>query len=437
VLEPTVFASSLTRRFARLAARFRRASGGGIAMTFAMSLPVLLAIVGAASDYAVLTKIRAELQEAADAAAMAGAREIPLANADPTQVENTTRTFAIYRLTGNSSKTEADLAGENITLKVEVAKDFSDVKVDIQEKWSPFFAHLVMKGVTPVRVSSSARFVGHANICVLATATSGQAVFLDKNARLTANKCGVFSNSADKDGLRIETGVTLSASIICSAGGIKYGGSPSVTPTPLSDCPPVEDPLASRPMPSGGACDHKNFSLSSANTTIDPGVYCGGISISGSSNVKLNPGTYILRNGGLSLTGDSYLTGEGVGFFITGAKPQRINFGPNSHVSLKAPTTGVMAGLLIFENRNLGVKLNHRITSDDARVLLGTIYLPVGSLIVDAKEPVADQSAYTAIVAKSVELNSGPNLVLNSDYEATDVPVPAGIAGSSQVILSN
>ena len=58
-------------------------------------------------------------------------------------------------------------------------------------------------------------------------------------------------------------------------------------------------------------------------------------------------------------------------------------------------------------------------------------------LLIDSKKPVADQSAYTAIVANSIELNSGPNLILNSDYEATDVPVPSGIAGSSQVVLSN
>ena len=61
----------------------------------------------------------------------------------------------------------------------------------------------------------------------------------------------------------------------------------------------------------------------------------------------------------------------------------------------------------------------------------------LASLVVDAKQPVADQSAYTAIVAQSIELNMGPNLVLNADYDMTDVPVPAGIAGSSQVVLSN
>ena len=77
--------------------------------------------------------------------------------------------------------------------------------------------------------------------------------------------------------------------------------------------------------------------------------------------------------------------------------------------------------------------MKHKITSDDARVLLGTIYLPVGT------SPGRCQGAggrpvglyrHRGAVAGT---RSGPNLVLNSDYDMTDVPVPAGIAGSSQV----
>jgi hypothetical protein len=48
-------------------------------------------------------------------------------------------------------------------------------------------------------------------------------------------------------------------------------------------------------------------------------------------------------------------------------------------------------------------------------------------LRVDGTQPVADQSAYTAIVTRRVELTQSPNLVINSSYDATDVPVPNGI----------
>lgn len=57
--------------------RMGRACGGGIAMSFAVTLPILFTIVGVVSDYAMMGKIRSELQEAADGAAMAGARATP------------------------------------------------------------------------------------------------------------------------------------------------------------------------------------------------------------------------------------------------------------------------------------------------------------------------------------------------------------------------
>jgi hypothetical protein len=55
---------------------------------------------------------------------------------------------------------------------------------------------------------------------------------------------------------------------------------------------------------------------------------------------------------------------------------------------------------------------------------------------VDAKNPVADRSAYTIIVAKQVELFDGPNLYLNTDYSASDIPVPSGVGPTTQRSVS-
>ena len=55
------------------------------------------------------------------------------------------------------------------------------------------------------------------------------------------------------------------------------------------------------------------------------------------------------------------------------------------------------------------------------------MYLPNGILIIKADNDIADQSAYTAIVVRRLRLLSGPNLVLNTDYDETTVPVPQGL----------
>lgn len=92
-----------------------------------------------------------------------------------------------------------------------------------------------------------------------------------------------------------------------------------------------------------------------------------------------------------------------------------------------------MAGLLVYAAPSVK-DAQFRILSDNARNLLGTIYLPASELHVDANQPVADQSAYTAIVADKLTLYGGPHLVLNTDYHLTTVPVPGGIKGVGQPV---
>ena len=73
-----------------------------------------------------------------------------------------------------------------------------------------------------------------------------------------------------------------------------------------------------------------------------------------------------------------------------------------------------MAGLLVYEDRNVSELRLHTIRSNNARKLIGTIYVPKG-LLIAANAPVADQSAYTAIVSRRLMLDEGPTLVLNAD----------------------
>lgn len=409
---------------------------GGIAVTFALSLPGVMAALGLASDYAVMVKVRTDLQKAADAAAVAGAREIPLAGTNTNQVTSAAQSFAAYALTGDSTATAKVLSASNLSVDAVVVDNFSAVKVDISEDWTPFFAHFLMSGITPVKVTAKARFVGSNNLCVLGLAQKNRGVFLDKNSRLTGNDCGVFSNSTASDSLFVNSGSNLKASVICTAGGNDVSSSATVDPKPITDCPAITDPLAKRPAPAFGSCDQTDLSLLNKTMTLNPGVYCGGMTIDGTSNVTLNPGTYVIKDGPLLITGKTYLHGSGVAFFITGGAADKMNFTANTHIELSAPASGPMAGLLVYEDRGLTVKLKHKISSNNARTLIGTVYLPIGDLVVDATKPVADQSAYTAIIVQHLELNTGPNLVLNSHYEQTDVPVPDGIKGSKQVVLT-
>jgi hypothetical protein len=114
-----------------------------------------------------------------------------------------------------------------------------------------------------------------------------------------------------------------------------------------------------------------------------------------------------------------------------------IKFKDRAVIELGAPKDGPMAGILFFENRAAPEGRNFEISSDSARKLLGTIYLPRGVLKGGGKGRIAAFSAYTIIVAERIDL-SGAQLVINADYAASDVPVPVGLGpNNTQVQLSN
>ncbi|MGF1543754.1 MAG: hypothetical protein ACFB00_04510 [Parvularculaceae bacterium] len=160
--------------------------------------------------------------------------------------------------------------------------------------------------------------------------------------------------------------------------------------------------------------------------TLNPGVYCGGLTVAPNAFVTLNPGVYVMKNGPLFVELGGRLEGDGVGFYLTGTDAVFL-FSADSKISLGAPTTGPLAGLLFFEDRAAPLGRRHAIFSDDARRLLGTFYLPRGELAVSTIFPVADQSDYTAIIAQKLTLFGGPMLTLNTDYHLSSVPTPEGV----------
>jgi hypothetical protein len=133
-----------------------------------------------------------------------------------------------------------------------------------------------------------------------------------------------------------------------------------------------------------------------------------------------------MRDGGLSIENSSTLEGKDVGFYMQGSE-STINFHQGTTIDLSAPLSGEMAGLLFYEDRGVTKSDKHRIYSDNAHTLLGTIYLPKGQIYIASNKPISQKAAYTIIVAGQIEMTAGPELFLNANYGASPVPVPAGV----------
>ena len=192
----------------------------------------------------------------------------------------------------------------------------------------------------------------------------------------------------------------------------------------------LADPLADVDPPTYSGCDYTNTYLDDAVVTLNPGVYCGGLHIDGNSIVELNSGEYIIKDADFHLDSNSSLEGDGVGIYLT--NNATLHFDSNTQVDLSAPTTGPMAGMLIFQDR--ADSGTNSIDSNAVAKLEGTIYMPSGVLSSDSNTNITGSSAFTIIIAGQMILDSNATLEFNTDYDDSDVPLPGELAGTSALV---
>jgi len=400
---------------------FLRDQSANVIVIGALALPVVLGIAGVAVDYSTWLLQEKRLQAAADAAALAAARELYMAKIDGKRVQAIATSVAKAQLADKSGP-----SGQAISLYTEIVDRGSGVHVEIKQKNAVQMA--VLTGVLPsgIGVRARANIAGGGRICVIGLDRYAKGtVHLTKKARITAPDCAVYSDSNHTAGMISKKRAVITSELACSVGGTS-GSAANFRPQAVTDCPYVEDPLIGRPPPKVGACRENNLELKDKTITLSPGVYCGGLKIKSKSKVTLRSGVYIMKDGPLLVASNSSVKGKNVGIYFVGTGAT-FEFTSNSAVSLTAPVEGDLAGLLFYEDRGSDPARKFIIKSNRANMLLGTIYLPQGILSVKSNAKVADKSAYTAVVVRRIELSGSADLHLNADYDRTDVPVPGGI----------
>ena len=444
---------------------------GGVALIFGLSATVLIGLIGGGIDYARLSYRRSQLQNAVDVGTLAGGNTLKFASSTVESVKGVTE---------QSVRDNANPSPDRpFTLTVTVAADKTSVSARAEETTKLAFGAFIGLRAQTIAAQARANVVGRMRLCMLTLDPAAPGAFnLQKKAAVTADGCSLYSNSSNQKGMIGGDSALAKAQTICSAGGYS-GPRANFAPPPQTNCPSLGDPLKDRTLPVAGSCTQIPSSANSKgdtsknlidqSVTLDPGTYCGGLHITKKANVALRSGIYIMKDGPLVVDQKGSLAGTDVGLFFTGDQAGML-FDKDSTISLAAPTTGIMAGLLIAEDRTVSSPIDptaaiigfvggllaplapappptpqplgltrplrtYRIISDNARTMLGTIYLPAGRLVIDADKPVADQSAYTVIVAMQLNLYEGPNLYLNANYEGTSVPVPKGVGPLSGKLL--
>jgi hypothetical protein len=391
-----------------------------------VSATMLLACIGLAIDAGYLQLVKSRMQTAADAAAIGGAQEFRMNGA--ARVRDAARTDAAANgFTDGVNATTVTV--HNPPASGFYAADPMAVEVVISKAAPTFFMGIVGVASTGVRARSVARPNPSAS-CVYALDAAASGAFSASGSVAVQMSCGLMVNSGDSSAAVASGGAQVTAAAISIAGNYSTSGGGALTPAPSAHSAPENDPLSYIAAPAVGGCDYTNYKLSGGKVAeLLPGVYCGGIAVSGGATVTLRAGTYVLLGGGLSLTGGSGLSGTGVTFYNTFDASHGydgIGLSGGTAIALSAPTTGPLAGVLFFQDRRVTNGASSSLTGGATSVFNGALYFPTTALSYSG----GAASTYTIVVAKTISVTG--NAKLSSDYSS----LPAGTPAKSGAALS-
>jgi len=418
-----------------ITARGGRESGQMLVL-FVLALGVLMGFVAMSIDVGLILHERRSAQNAADAAALAGARDLP-------QSASAAVLAAQQWAVQNGFSSED---GATITVNTPYQGNPGAVEVIIEEETPFLFARAL--GLDSVNVHARAVAIrdnsGADGIALLVLNPWGGVSF-DKTGSgdLIINGGGaVMVNDAWQWAIE-RAGV---GDVITSGGFFHYyeGGwysdgsgefvpEPSPVsyqlPDPLEDLEPPDPYAVTSPDSGGSAANPRTKTLNGGNHTLHPGTYWGGIEIRSSANATFEPGIYVLAGGGLKLTGSGGITGNGV-FFYNSFDPENqnanadgrcdeINLRGSASFSLTAPTDGPYEDILFWQDEACTNPMKHEGNSD---LTSGVIYLPGARLDLSASGNIGT----VQIITDTVDISGSSDLII--DFENfLDLPAPGGV----------
>ncbi len=391
-----------------------RASGGNVALVFALLLPMLAVTgLGAVQLNQVLTD-KKRTQDVADSAALMGASQLGVTPVGADQRAQSYAQAQLADVAANATVTVAATVGQNSTMTV---------AVDTQRV--SFFGNLLPMGGFHTHVTSTAKGVNTTPLCVLGIAPAlTDTVHVTGTSQLQAGQCLVHSNQS----LTADPGASILASA-SEAGTVATG---PITPAALVGAPPTNplDPFASlsvNPSSCSGTATPLNVG-GGATTPLAAGVHYGPVTVSGGSTLTLGAGDHYFCQT-LTVSGGSTVTGTDVDLVFDSGATMNLS-GGGTALNLSGRQSGPLAGFVIIADRSYTNTFT--LQSDFITGLTGTVYVPTATLAVQGTGRSGATSPWTVIAAKTVTVNGGAQLVINANYSISNVPVPHGVGNQRQ-----
>jgi hypothetical protein len=358
----------------------KRSERGQQLVMAALLFPVLLGFVALAVDVGNAYLHRRRVQNAVDAAASAGALEL-------------------CRRGGEVARTVArHYAAENgYTDNVAINLTSDTMRVRITDNVVPIFAKFVWAGTFDVAAQAAARCAetGLGPPVIVLEERQCRTLELVGTSQLIVSTGNVHVNSACANAVNMTGTASLTTeSSTTIVGGVTRTSNTTLSPAPITGAPVLPDPLAHLPppnpdncTPAGIVCTVRSHSplriTGTGSVVLYPGVYEGGVFIQGSGDVTLMPGVYIFAGGGISISGSSSVSGNGITFYVTEGSNGRmgdIDLSGTGDLMLTPPSTGTYAGVLIFQDRR-NTEVAHISGTSMLAGSRGIVYIPNAELV--------------------------------------------------------
>ena len=413
-----ILAAAFLRRSRELCSE---TAGNAATLLGVAALPVMLA-TGAAVDYSRASHASARLQEAADSAALAIATAKTAPDAATATARGIVESIALGGGLTNVNATATFNADKSVTVKAT-----ADVSTTLMAMVQPSVS-IARSGTAGMGAGSGASTGPSA--CILTLNMSGPAYMQDSSSKVNAS-CGVQSNSASSNGIRMSAGAALTSKSTCVVGNTSLDVRVTFSPAPSVGCAPLPDPLASLPAPpnAANACDRTGVHIPERTTvSFTPGVYYGGINLENGVTATFAPGIYILRDGSFITGSGAKVSGDQVMFFLTGAKAAIVQ---DAHGTMQftAPSTCAYKGVVIYQDRASSPD-GSIFGSGAGNKFQGAIYMPKGYLHIDSGGTTT-MSDWTVLVVGSLFVDASVNLLLTSNYTTSTTPLPDALAGGA------
>lgn len=401
--------------------------------TMAMMLPILIGFVGLAIDVGVWQAEKRELQGAADRAAYSAATS---AVGGATKTQATVEGKAAMASAGFVAGTDGvTITVNNPASSGTYSTDPTSWEILASKPQSLYFAGIFLSQAPSVSVRAVAVKGKKASPgCILSLhGSANYATTFTNNAQVTDENCAVYTNSSSASGLLCDNNCDIASDTYTVGGNLVRNNGSLSGETNETGVSPTPDPYASVPVPNSATmtCTATAKVTVSTNQTLNPGVFCGGISVNSNKTLTLNAGTYYVKKF-FNMGGNSTLNAtSGVTIVLLddaclgdGTCKKEKGLGNNITVNLTAPTSGTFAGIAIYAQ---GTKDTYQEFSNNVSLnVQGAFYMPGDSMYFHNNATFNNMKC-AQVVSSKVSFEN--NATMGTDCEGTGVKKIVGSGG--------